>query len=277
MKQLFRKTSGAVLLAVVGVLALTTNTLAWGPERPTYTNEDPADHAVFNSITNGGPGDERDFVRIAEKGVGQYTSDLVVEPGKQYEVYIYYHNDASGTYNDKAHNRVGVARDVRLKANFPDVLAKGEVGEVWAEISATNTDPKAVWDEAYIRAQEAMTLHFVTGSAKIYNDWKTNGSVLSMDLFGTTGTFLGMDELNGVIWGCDEYSGYVTYTIQTQAVDTPVTPPSQEEVPDALPETGPAEVFLAVALVIVVTAGIVYFVKTRKEVSKVAKKAKGRK
>jgi len=277
MKQLFRKTSGAVLLAVAGALALTTSTLAWGPERPTYTNEDPADHAVFNSITNGGPGDERDFVRIAEKGVGQYTSDLVVEPGKQYEVYIYYHNDASGTYNDKAHNRVGVARDVRLKANFPDVLAKGEVGEVWAEISATNTDPKAVWDEAYIRAQEAMTLHFVTGSAKIYNDWKANGSVLSMDMFGTVGTFLGMDELNGVIWGCDEYSGYVTYTIQTQAVDASGTPPSQDEVPDALPETGPAEVFLAVALVIVVVAGIAYFVRTRKEVSKVTKKAKGRK
>lgn len=275
MRKLLKKASGIITAAAL-VLVVAPSALAWGPERPTYTNESPADHPVFNSIINGGPGDERDFVRIAEKGVGSYTSDLAIEAGKQYEVYIYYHNNASGTYNDVAHQRKGVARDVRLKANFPDYLAKGEVGEVWAEISATNADPKAVWDEAYVRAQEPMTLHFVTGSAKIYNDWGANGSVLSMDMFGTTGTFLGMDELNGVIWGCDEYSGYVTYTIQTQAVDAPVVPPS-EEVPDALPETGPAEIFLAVALIIVVTAGIVYFVKTRKAVSKATRKAKGKK
>lgn len=40
----------------------------WGPKRPTYTNEHPADHPVFNSITNNAAvGDERDFVRIEEK------------------------------------------------------------------------------------------------------------------------------------------------------------------------------------------------------------------
>lgn len=276
MKKCLKKISGAVALAVAVALVVAPSTLAWGPERPTYTNENPADHPVFNSITNGGPGDERDFVRIAEKGVGAYTSDLTIEAGKQYEVYIYYHNNASGTYNSTTYGRKGVARDVRLKANFPDYLAKGEVGEIWAEISATNTDPTAVWDEAYVRAQEPMTLHFVTGSAKIYNDWAASGSVLSMDMFGTTGTFLGMDELNGVIWGCDEYSGYVTYTIQTQAVDASVVT-SEENLPEALPETGPAEVFLAVALIVVVGAGVVYFVKTHKAVTKATRKAKGKK
>ena len=64
-----------------------------------------------------------------------------------------------------------------------------------------------------------MTLHYVTGSAKIYNDWKTNGSVLSIKLFSSDGTFLGLDALNGVILGDQKmYSGYVVYTIQTKKI-----------------------------------------------------------
>lgn len=40
----------------------------WGPERPLYSLQETADHAVFNSMTdNPAIGDERDFVRIAEK------------------------------------------------------------------------------------------------------------------------------------------------------------------------------------------------------------------
>lgn len=99
---------------------------AWGPERPTYTNENPAEHAVFNSITNNAAvGDERDFVRIEEKNSGRpYSSEIILEAGKQYEVYIYYHNDASETYNDEAHKFAGVARDVRLSSGFPHSLEK---------------------------------------------------------------------------------------------------------------------------------------------------------
>lgn len=259
-------------------LAAGTDVLAWGPERPTFTNHDPAEYATFNSIIdNAAVGDERDFVRIVEKNTGkEYVSDLELEAGKQYEVYIYYHNDASKTYNDAKYNYKGVARGVSVSTSFPLELTKGEVGMVNGKIKADNTEPRAVWDEAYVRAREAMTLHYVEGSAKIYNAGPVNGSVLSTKIFSEEGTLIGFSELRGMILGCDEYSGHIIYTIQTQAVDAPVTPPV-EDVPDALPETGPAEVFLAVALVIVVTAGVVYFVKTRKAVSKATKKAKGRK
>lgn len=62
----------------------------WGPERPLFTNKAPATYAVFNSITdNSVVGDERDFVRIAEKGIGTYTNMIEIKAGKQYEVYIY--------------------------------------------------------------------------------------------------------------------------------------------------------------------------------------------
>ncbi len=279
---------------------------AWGPNRPTYTNEKPADHAVFNSITNNAAvGDERDFVRIEEKSSGRpYTSEIEVEAGKQYEVYIYYHNDASATFNDKAHNYVGIARDVRLASSFPHELKAGERAAVTGKITSTNTNPAAVWDEAYVTAKEDMTLHYVTGSAKIYNSHETNGSILSTSLFSSAGTFLGFKELNGVIFGCDEYSGQVVYTIQTQAVDSPDEPEPDEpepdepepddpvpdepipdepkpepepEVPSELPETGPAEIVLAVIIALSLLAGGIYWYRTHNAVQKATKRAKGRK
>lgn len=185
-------------LAVALSLVISTDALAWGPERPTFTNHDPAEYATFNSIIdNAAVGDERDFVRIVEKNTGnEYVSDLELEAGKQYEVYIYYHNDASKTYNDAKYNYRGVARGVSVSTSFPLELAKGEVGEVDGKIRADNTEPLAVWDEAYVRAREAMTLHYVEGSAKIYNGGPVNGSVLSTKLFSEEGTLIGYSELD---------------------------------------------------------------------------------
>ena len=67
-------------------------------------------------------------------------------------------------------------------------------------ITSTSTDPEVVWDEAYVTAKEAITLHYVTGSAKFHNDWEANGQVLSTNLFSSEGTFLGLNDLNGMIW-----------------------------------------------------------------------------
>ena len=192
----------------------------WGPKRPTYTNERPAAYAVFNSITNNSAvGDERDFVRIEEKNSGRpYSSEIILEAGKQYEVYIYYHNDASEAYNTKEHNYVAIARDARLSSSFPDRLKTGQRAAVTARITASNTVPESVWDAAHITAKQDMSLHYVTASAKIYNQWDVNGSVLSTDLFSQRGTFIGLDKLNGAIPGGSKYSGQIVYTIQTRAI-----------------------------------------------------------
>ena len=276
------------VVSVVMPLVMGVSAFAWGPDRTTYTNADPAEHAVFNSITdNAAVGDERDFVRIEEKNSGRpYSSEINLEAGKQYEVYIYYHNDASETYNDAAHEYVGVARDTRMSSNFPKKLAKGERQAVTGRITSTTTEPEAVWDEAYVTAKEAMTLHYVTGSAKIYNQWATNGSVLSTNLFSTQGTFIGQDELDGIIMGCERFSGQVVYTIQTYAEgddvpEGPVDPvepkPEDPSKPDKLPTTGPAEIVLAVVIGLAVVAGGVYWWKMSKEVKKTTKRAKGKK
>lgn len=309
-----RKIKSYLVVAVLTMtglpLALGNSASAWGPVRETYTNKHPADHATFNSITdNAAIGDERDFVRIEEKSSGRpYASELILEPGKQYEVYIYYHNDASETYNDEDHNLAGVARDVRLSSSFPASLKKHERAAVTGKITSSNAVPSAVWDEAYVTAKEAITLHYVIGSAKIYNQWGVNGSVLSTNLFSNQGTFLGLNALNGVILGCDKYSGQVVYTIQTKAVEpdklepeepkpeepvdpvepdpdepepeaptNPVTPTEPEEVPKELPSTGPAEIMLAVVVVLAIVAGGVYWWKTHKAVKKATKRAKGKK
>lgn len=191
----------------------------WGPKRPTYTMNSPAKHAVFNSITdNSFLGDERDFVRIVETGVGKtFSSDITIEANKQYKVYIYYHNDASETYNDREHGQVGVALETRVATDFPDKLKKGERGAVVGIIRAVNTDPPAVWDSAYITAEEDMTLHYIEGSAKIYNHWNKTGTMLSTRIFSPQGTFIGLSQMNGIIFGCDKFSGSVCYTIQTKA------------------------------------------------------------
>ena len=51
-----------------------------------------------------------------------------------------------------------------------------------------------------------MTLHYVTGSAKIHNSWDTNGAIVPTYMFSPEGTYLGMNELNGMIFGCGEFS-----------------------------------------------------------------------
>lgn len=194
----------ALIAAVACSLGMGASASAWGPERPTYLNDHPADHAVFNSITNNPViGDERDFVRIVEKKADDqpkdvYSNNLELEAGKDYEVFIYYHDNASATYNDAAHNYVGVAANTRVVSNFPDQLAAGEQGQVSGIIRSTSTEPAEVWDEANIKAKEAMTLHYVAASAKLQNNWGANGSVLSTALFSPEGTFVGLNELNRV-------------------------------------------------------------------------------
>ena len=122
---------GAFITMLYIVISL-QSVLAWGPERPTYTMESPADHVTFNSITNNSAiGDEREFVRIVDKAAGgKYVTEMEIEANKDYEVYIYYHNNASRTLNDKAHNYKGVAYNTKLATDFPSKLAAGERGQV---------------------------------------------------------------------------------------------------------------------------------------------------
>ena len=206
-------TFGASLLGISSVSA-------WGPERSTFTMQTPATYPTFNSITdNPTIGDERDFVRIGEvdADVTDLKNEVEIVPGRQYLVYIYFHNNASSTFNDSAHNHSGVAVRTRMASSFSTVLTPNDKGKVTATITADNTNPESVWDEAYFTTKtDKVLMHYVSGSSRIYNDWKANNSVLSTNLFTEKGTLLGLNELNGVIPGCEEYHGVVTYVLQAE-------------------------------------------------------------
>lgn len=288
-----------IIGCIVAVLVATipTSAQAWGPERDIYYMASPASKPVFNSIKdNSVIGDERNFVRIVEAGSNEkYTDAVKVSGGKQYRVMVYYHNNASTTYNDKEHNHQGVAQNVRMSAQFPTNLKKNEQGTVAGVITSSNATPNKIWDEAYMYATEDVTIRYVAGSAKIYNQWGANGTTLPDALFSSAGTFLGMDDLNGMIYGCAEYSGQVVFNLAVESVakpepekpepvnpEEPEKPNPEEPTPEPqpqteLPSTGPLEIVGAGIIGAVVMFGVLYLIFSRKKLNKVQKKVLGKK
>ena len=205
-------------------LALINTTLpasAWGPERTTYTNETPASYATFNSITNNAAvGDERNFVRVREANTEQnFRDEIEIEPGKEYEVYIYYHNNASTDTNATG---FGMATNTKVASAYPTHVTSNERGMIsgiisWSYVTPdnpNNAQEGKVWDEAYVTTKaDDVVLRYKTGTAIIHNGGEANGSVLPTALFTEGGTPIGFNKLEGKVPGCAEYSGHITYTL----------------------------------------------------------------
>lgn len=205
----------ALLAAITGAIVVPTVLLAWGPDRPLYTMAQPADHVTFNSITdNPDQGDERNFVRIREAGTGNYAASINLQPGKEYEVSVFYHNNASSVLNDAAHNGVGIARNTTMEVQLPTDVKAGKRAEISGMISANNANPQAVWDTAYGNASTDMDLRYESGSAKIYSKGAVNGQTLSDNIING-GVKLGYDSLNGDVPGCNDYEGWVVFRVKT--------------------------------------------------------------
>jgi conserved repeat protein len=212
-----RRILPAVVLSVGAVLGLGVHDVnaesrAWGPERPTYTWQTPADHVTFNSITdNPSIGDERNFVRIKKYGTNdKYRDSIDLEVGAEYEVGIWYHNDASANLNASGK---GMANNVRLRMEAPGKVNGGHAGEIKGIISSTNATPVEVWDTAYVHTKSTVLLRYVANSATLHNHGTANGQILSSEaMFGKEGAKLA-HSINhwGDIPGCNEYAGYVTY------------------------------------------------------------------
>lgn len=195
---------------------------SWGPKRITYRNDSPPDHAVFNSITDHPEfGDERYFVKIAEKGK-TYEHRIMLEMDKQYEVCVFYHNNAHRDYNSKENGQKGIAFNTKMVSDFPAVLLNGETGAIRAMITYGIMYMSGVWSEALVTSSEDMSLHYVEKSLRIqtYEDgWDVNGRPLpEAELFSGEGAFLGVTELDGKVRGGEKYAGKVLYTIRTDQV-----------------------------------------------------------
>ena len=215
-----KATLATIFATIATVLLLSSPTNAWGPERATFTNAHPAGYVTFNSITdNVAVGDERNFVRVGEaNSTDAYVDTLKIEPGKEYEVYIYYHNNAASNLNPSGK---GIANGVKVSSAYPTKVKKGEKGMISGIITATDSNPTSVWDEAYLTTDyDEVVLRYKTGTAIIHNAGKVNGSVLSTNLFTKDGTYIGINKLDGRIPGCAEYSGYITYTLVAEKVSS---------------------------------------------------------
>ena len=209
----------AALLAIAAAVIVPATMFAWGPaSRPTYTIDKPAPHVTFNSMTNNPKhGNELNFVQIREAGASGYVEEVNLKPGKEYEVRVYYHNNAASNLNGADMNGKGVALDTNMRVQMPASVKAGEKARFTGIVSASNAQPKEVWDEAYGKSDSAVALRYVQGSAKIGNFGKTNGATLP-DSLVSTGVKLGFDQLDGKVPGCNEYAGYVTYRFK---VDQP--------------------------------------------------------
>ena len=227
MKRFFRNAGGAIItaiLALVGVSAVN----AWGPERATFTMEKPASYVTFDSITDNqssesvGIGDERNFVRVRKAGEATFKdkveiSDEDARSGQEFEVYVFYHNNAASNYNL-------TAEDTKVFAYFPGMISGNSTAETGAKISASNAKPTSVWDEADFinNSSVGVRLRYVEDSATIYWNGGRTTAKISENMF-TTGALIGYCAegetncvLDGKVPGCAEYSGYIIYKVKVE-------------------------------------------------------------
>lgn len=198
--------SGSVLVAAIAPALV----WAWGPARPSFTIEKPADYITFNSITNNPVigGDEKDFVGIREVGSNaKWTNNMKVQNGKEYYVRMYVHNNAASNLNL-------VAENVVAKLNVPTTTTTKNV-TVQGQISASNAKPNTVWDEATFSSDNDFNLTYVAGSALFENNGMGT-TKLPDSIVNNTGAKLGYDKLDGKIPGCFQYAGYVTVKVKAQ-------------------------------------------------------------
>lgn len=201
-------------LVVAGVA--TTAAMAWGPARQTYTVESPADHITFNSITNNpNVGDERNFVVVKDASntaAGGWQDTITVQPGKEYLVRIYVHNNAATSLNLTAINTRVMAA---LGTNTGTSVA------MTGYVSADNASQKQVWDDISFTSDKTFNMVYVKGSAIIYNNATgQTGRTVSDSIVDGSGALIGYTANDGKFPGCFQYAGYVTLKVKPQFAKT---------------------------------------------------------
>lgn len=198
-------------IAVVAI-AIPAVVMAWGPDRPTYTMAHPADHVTFDSITdNPEVGDERNFLSVKDASntaAGGWQNNVAVQAGHEYLVRVYVHNDAASNLNLKATN-------VRTKVNVPTTTGKSV--ELGGFITSDNASPQQIWSSATLTSSNDFNVAYEAGTARLFNNaFGQTGAQLSDNIVTSAGAQLGYDKLDGVIPGCMQFSGYVTFKIKVQ-------------------------------------------------------------
>lgn len=206
------KRIGAFVAVIAAAVIIPAAVNAWGPGRDTYTIENPATKVTFNSITNNPVvGDERDFVVVkdaANTNDGGWKNTINVEPGKEYLVRVYVHNNAAANLNL-------VAKNTRVSASVPTTTGK-EVS-VSGFVTADNASPNKVWDDITFKSDRNFNLAYVPGSAEIWNNgYAKTGKSLPDSIVTSTGALVGYNKADGNVPGCFEFVNYVYFKVKPQ-------------------------------------------------------------
>ena len=189
----------------------------WGPERTSYSMDNPAAKVVFNSIfdNNKEIGNEFYFVSASEytgnAKNNKWTDKTYVKENHEYVIRIYVHNNAASNLDLTAH-------DVRASIMLPNEYARKI--SVGCKISCPDADPKGVWDGTnfYSDDERSFALTYVEDSLRYYNNAGTfrlqDETQGDYSAFTNKGVLLGFDEMDGVIPGCMQYSGYITFHVK---------------------------------------------------------------
>lgn len=183
-----------------------TSDSGWGPERPTFTNENPAPYAAFNSITNNSlHGDERNFTQCRDKESGTWSTGLQVDNGHVYQCYIWFENAAAP--NIAKGNPAAWLHDARARVKFSSAPQGAWIVGI---LSAANS--RTVWSSCFFSANGKVSLSYVKGSAGIqripyYDDFRTVGDTITTP----SGIRLGGEKIDGVI---RQDVGYVLFDIK---------------------------------------------------------------
>lgn len=206
----------AIVLAGLG----TALTFAWGPSRTTYTMESPADHVVFNSITNNPEvGDEREFLTVRDLTTGQPLSgSTTVVAGHEYLFQVYVHNNAASNFNDASYNYKGIATGTTAEVAIPSSV-NGSV-DAAAYVRASNAAPTEVWDTVKLTSSSNITLDYQEGTARLFTNYFTNGQALNDNLITSNGVMIGYNALDGRWPGCLQYAGTITFRVKAIAPTT---------------------------------------------------------
>ncbi len=215
------KRFSALALIIAAAIIVPAVTYAWGPNRATFTTAHPASYITFNSITdNPAIGDERNFMQVREASASNetYADSINLNAGKEYVVFMYYHNNAASNLNL-------VALNSYAKAEIPALVANGSTGtKANGYVGASNANPTQVWDDISFKNTTGgdIALRYIPGSATIHSKGAVDGKTLS-DNIVTSGATLGYSALDGKIPGCNEFAGYVTFRIKADQANFTVS------------------------------------------------------
>ena len=174
------------------------------------------DTIVFNSVSDGKIGDEKNFVGVrldtgtsVDKDNIWNGNDIMVQNGEIYLVQAFVHNNSRLGYD-------GISNGTRVAFNIPTESATSI--PVYGFISSDNASPSEYWDGVLFKSNQKFHLEYLYGSALLENSGiGASGLPLSDEIVtkaaSNNGILIGYDALDGNIPGGEQYASYVTIKV----------------------------------------------------------------